>query len=52
MLEEQSDWIQRIQNQFDIQYAAGQLVALMDIFGGLVFEVALQLTAQAIVAAL
>ena len=52
MLEERSDWIQLIQNQVDIQQAAEQLEVLMDIFSGLVFEVALQLTAQAIVVAL
>ena len=52
MPEKQSDWIQRIQNQIDIKQAAEQLEVLMDNFGGLVVEVALQLTAQAIVAAL
>ena len=52
MLKERSDWIQRIQNQVDIQQAAEQLDVLMDIFGRVVFEVALQLTAQAMVAAL
>ena len=40
MLEEQSDWIQRIRNQVDIQQAVEQLEVLLDIFGGLVFEVA------------
>ena len=52
MVDERSDWIERLLNQIDIQQAAEQLEALMDLFGGLVFEVALQLTAQAIVAAL
>ena len=52
MLEERSDWIQLIQNQVDIQQAAEQLEVLMGIFSGLVFEVALQLTVEAIVAAL
>ncbi len=52
MVDERSDWIERLQNQIDIQQAAQQLEALINLFGGLVFEVALQLTAQAIVAAL
>ena len=52
MLEEWSEWIQPIQNQVDIQQAAEQLEMLMEIFIGLVSEVALQLTAQAIIAAL
>ena len=52
MDEEPVDWIQRVQDQIDVQQAAEQLKALIDLFGGLVFEVALQLTAHAIVAAL
>ena len=52
MVDERSDWIERLQNQVDIQKAAEQLEALIGLFGGLVLEVALQLTAQAIVAAL
>ena len=52
MVDERSDWIERLQNQVDIQKAAEQLEALIDLFGGLVFEVALQFTAQALVAAL
>ena len=52
MVDERSDWIERLQNQVDVQKAAEQIEALIDLFGGLVFEVALQLTAQAIVAAL
>ena len=52
MLEEGLEWMRLIQNPVDIQQAAEQLAVLMDIFGGLVFEVTLQLTAQAIVAAL
>ena len=52
MVNERSDWIERLQNQVDIQKAAERLEALIDLFGGLVFEVALQLTAQALVAAL
>ena len=51
-LEEQLDWIRRVQDQIDIQQAAEQLEALMGLVGGMVFGVALQLTAQAIVAAL
>ena len=45
MDEEPVDWIQRVQDQIDVQQAAEQLEALIDLFGGLVFEVALQLTA-------
>ena len=52
MVDERSDWIERLQNQVDIQKAAEQLEALIDLFGGLVFEIALQLTVQALVAAL
>lgn len=52
MDKEPVDWIQRVQDQIDVQQVADQLEALIDLFGGLVFEVALQLTAQAIVAAL
>ena len=52
MVDERSDWIERLQNQVDIQKAAEQLEALINLFGGLFFEVALQLTAQALVAAL
>ena len=46
------DWIQRVQDQIDVHPVVEQLEALIDLFGGLVFEVALQLTSQAIVAAL
>ena len=52
MDEEPVDWIQRVQDQIDVQQVADQLEALIDLFGGLVFEVALQLTAEALVAAL
>ena len=52
MVEERLDWIERHQKQLDIQQAAEQLEVFMSLVGGLVFEVALQLTAQAIVAAL
>ena len=51
MVDERSDWIELLQNQVDIQKAAEHLEAFIDLFGGLVFEVALQLTAQALVAA-
>ena len=52
MLEERPDWIKRVQDQIDTQQAAEQLEAFVDLVGVLVFEVALQITAQAIVAAL
>ena len=52
MFEERLDWKERLQNQFDIKQAAEQFEAFLDLVGGLVFEVALQLTAQALVAAL
>ena len=52
MLEERLDRIQRVQDQIDGQRAAEQIEALTDFFVGLVFEVDLQLTAQAVVAAL
>ena len=52
MLEERLDWIQRAQEQIDVQQAAEQLDAFASLVGESVFEVALQLTAQAIVAAL
>ena len=52
MLEQHSDWTQAVQDQIDVQLAAEQFEAVMDVVGGLVLEVALQLTAQAFVAAL
>ena len=52
MVEEPLGWIQQDLDQIDIKQAAEQLGTLMDLIGGLVFEVALQLTAQALVAAL
>ena len=52
MLDERLDWIKRVQDQVDIQSAAEQLEALVSIVGGLVLEIALQLTTQAIIAAL
>ena len=45
------DWIQRVQDQIDGQQAAEQLEALADLFGVLVFEVALQFTAKSLVLA-
>ena len=52
MLEQRLEWIQAVQDQIDVQLAAEQLEALMDVVGGLVLDVALQLTAQDFVAAL
>ena len=52
MVEEPLGWIQRFQDQIDGQRAAEHIEAIIDLFGGLIFEVALQLTAKAIVAAL
>ena len=52
MLEQRVEWIQALQNQIDIQQAVDGLEALIDLAGGIIFEVALQLTAQALVAAL
>ena len=52
MLEERLGWIQRAQEQIDVQQAAEQLDAFVSLVCGLVFEVALQLTARAFVAAL
>ena len=52
MLNDRLEWLQRVQDQVDIQQASDQLEALIGFVGALVFEVALQLTAQAIVAAL
>ena len=52
MIEESLDWVQRVQDQISGQQAAEHLEALIHLFGGLVFEVALQLTAQALIAAL
>ena len=52
MLEQRLEWIQVIQNQIDVQQAVDRLEALIGLVGGLVFEVALQLTTQALVAAL
>ena len=52
IFEHRLEWTQAVPDQIDVQQVADQLEALIDLFGGLVFEVALQLTAQAIVAAL
>ena len=52
MVEEPVGWIKRFQDQIDVQQAVDGLEALIDLFGGLIFEVALQMTAQAIAAAL
>ena len=52
MLEQRLEWIQVVQDQIDIQQAVDELEALISLVGGLVFKVALQFTAQAIVAAL
>ena len=45
MVEEPVGWIKRFQDQIDGQRAAEQLETLIDLFSGLIFEVALQLTA-------
>ena len=52
MLEQRLEWIQAVQDQIDVQQAVDRLEALVGLVGGLVFEVALQLTAQELVAAL
>ena len=52
MLDERLDRIKRLQDQADVQQTDEHLIVLMDLVGRLVFEVAWQLTAQAIVAAL
>ena len=52
MLKQRLDWIQAVQDQIDVQQAVDKLEALIGLAGGIIFEVALQLTAQAIVAAL
>ena len=52
MLEQRLEWMQVVKDQIDVQQAADTLEALIGLVGGLVFEVALQLTAQAVVAAL
>ena len=52
MLKHHSEWIQAVQDHIDVQQAVDRLEALIDLAGGIIFEVALQLTAQALVAAL
>ena len=52
MLEQRVEWIQALQDQIDVQQAVDGLEALIDLAGGIIFEVALQLIAQALVAAL
>ena len=52
MLEQRLHWTQVVQDQIDIQQAVDRLEALIGLVGGLVFEVAQQLTTQALVAAL
>ena len=52
MLEQRVEWRQTVQDQIDVQQAVDRLEALIGLAGGIIFEVALQLTAQAIVAAL
>ena len=52
MLEQRVEWIQALQNQIDIQQAVDRLETLIGLAGGIIFEVALQLTAQALVTAL
>ena len=52
MLEQRVEWIQAVQDQIDVQQAVDRLEALIGLAGGIIFEVALQLTAQALVAAL
>ena len=52
MLEKRVEWIQALQDQIDVQQAVDRLEALIGLVGGIIFEVALQLIAQALVAAL
>ena len=52
MLEQRLEWIQAVQDKIDVQQAVDRLEAFIGLAGGIIFEVALQLTAQAIVAAL
>ena len=52
MFEHRVEWIQVVQDQIDVQQAVEQLEALIGFTGGIIFEGALQLTAQALVAAL
>ena len=52
MLEQRLEWIQSVQDQIDVQQAVDRLEAFIGLTGGIIFDVALQLTAQTIVAAL
>ena len=52
MLEHHSEWTQAVQDQIDVQPAVDRLEALIGLAVEIIFEVALQLTAQALVAAL
>ena len=52
MLKKRLEWIQVVQDQINVQQATEKLEALVDLVGALVFEVTLQLNAQAIVAEL
>ncbi len=52
MLEHRLEWTQAVQDQIDVQQAVDRLEALIGLVGGIIFEVALQLTAQALGAAL
>ena len=52
MLEHRLEWIPAVQDHIDVQQAVDRLEALIGLAGGLIFEVAFQLTAQALIAAL
>ena len=52
MLEQRVEWMQAVQDQIDVQQAVDRLEALIGLAGGIIFEVALQFTAQALAAAL
>ena len=52
MLEQRLEWMQAFQDQIYVQQAVDRLEALIGLAGGIIFEVALQLTAQVSVAAL
>ena len=52
MLEHRLEWMQAVQDQIDVQQTVDRLEALIGLAGGIIFEVALQLTAQTLVAAL
>ena len=52
MLEQRLEWTQAVQDQIDVQQSVDRLETLIGLGSGIIFEVALQLTAQALVAAL